>query len=42
MSVLNKEKIEKEIERLGLTKREVADKMNMSIQSLSRLISGNT
>lgn len=42
MSVLNKEKIEKEIERLGLTKREVADKMNMSIQSFSRMISGNT
>lgn len=42
MSVLNKEKIEKEIERLGLTKGEVADKMNMSIQSFSRMISGNT
>lgn len=42
MSVLNKEKIEKEIERLGFTKGEVADKMNMSIQSFSRMISGNT
>ena len=42
MSVLNKEKIEKEIERLGLTKGGVADKMNMSIQSFSRMISGNT
>ena len=37
-----REKIEKEIERLGLTKGEVADKMNMSIQSFSRMISGNT
>lgn len=42
MSVLNKEKIEKEIERLGLTKGDVANKMNMKIQSFSRMISENT
>lgn len=42
MSVLNKEKIEKEIERLGLTKGDVANKMNMKIQSFSRMISKNT
>ena len=42
MSVLNKEKIEKEIERIGLTKGDVANKMNMKIQSFSRMISENT
>lgn len=39
MSVLNKSKVEKEIEELGLTKKDVAKKMEMSEQSFSRMIS---
>lgn len=42
MSVLNKSKVEKEIEELGLTKKDVAKKMEMSEQSFSRMISEKT
>lgn len=42
MSVLNKSKVEKEIEALGLTKKDIAKKMEMSEQSFSRMISEKT
>ena len=42
MSVLNKSKVEKEIEKLGLTKKDIAKKMNMKEQSFSRMISEKT
>lgn len=42
MSVLNKSKVEKEIEELGLTKKDIAKKMKVSEQSFSRMISEKT